>query len=99
MGRAVWYANDTPALPDGMHGRVGHGSVNASNSQETPGMAALLHETARAPRFNNRFDEALPLCEQALAMAERLGLAEVQAETLATMGILPNRSPEARRES
>jgi tetratricopeptide (TPR) repeat protein len=39
-------------------------------------------------------DEALPICQQALAMAERLGAVDVQADTLITLGILPNQSAE-----
>jgi tetratricopeptide (TPR) repeat protein len=99
LGRAVWYANDTPRCLTVCLEGLETVREMAADPRETPGMAALLHETARAYRFNNKIDEALPLCEQALAMAERLGLAEVQAETLATLGILPNRPPQARRES
>ena len=61
---------------------------------ETPGFAALLHETSRALRFNGQNEEALKLCRQALAMAECCGLVEIQAEALATLGILPNQPPE-----
>jgi len=99
LGRAVWYANDTPrSLTMCLEGLETVREMTPE-PQETPGMAALLHETARSYRFNNKHDDALPLCEQALAMAQRLGLADVQAESLATLGILPNRTPEARRES
>jgi len=99
LSRAVWYANDTPrSLALCLEGLETVRGMTA-DPQETPGMAALLHETARAYRFNDKFDEALPLCEQALAMARRLGLADVQAESLATLGILPNHPSEARRES
>jgi predicted ATPase len=99
LGRAVWYANDIPrSLTVCLEGLETVREIT-QDSQETPGMAALLHETARSYRFNNKHDEALPLCEQALAMAQRLGLVDVQAESLATLGILSNRTPEARRES
>lgn len=99
LGRAAWYANDAPrGLTVCLEGLETVREL-APDSQETAGMASLLHETARAYRFNNKFDEALPLCEQSLAMAQRLQLADVQAEALATLGILPNRPPEARRES
>jgi tetratricopeptide (TPR) repeat protein len=64
---------------------------------ETSGMAALLHETARAYRFNNLPNEALPLCQKALDLARRLQLVEVQADTLATLGILSNQSLEDAR--
>jgi predicted ATPase len=99
LGRAVWYANDTPRSLTVCQEGLETVREMTPEPQETPGMAALLHETARAYRFNNKHDDALPLCEQALAMAQRLGLADVQAESLATLGILPNRTPEARRES
>jgi tetratricopeptide (TPR) repeat protein len=99
LGRAIWYVNEYPrSLAVCLEGLEAVREMTA-DPQETPGMAALLHEAARAFRFNDKYEEALPLCEQALAMAQRLGLADVQAETLATFGILPNRSPEARRES
>lgn len=99
LSRAVWYAKDTPRSLLVCQEGLDTIREMTADPQETPGMAALLHETARAYRFNNKFTEALPLCEQALTMAQRLGLADVQAETLATLGILPNRSLEARRES
>ena len=66
---------------------------------ETPGMAYLLHEAARDYRFDNQYDEALPLLRQSLELAEKLGLVEVQAEALATLGILPNIPPEEARQS
>lgn len=66
---------------------------------ETPGMAYLLHETARAYRFNSNFEEALQLCRQSLHLAEKLGIVEVQADTLATLGILPNIPPDEARQS
>lgn len=73
--------------------------VPDSNELETPGMAYLLHETARAYRFNDDYEAALPLCRQSLQLAEKLGLIEVQAEALATIGILPNISPDEARQS
>lgn len=69
------------------------------NDLETPGMAYLLHETARAYRFNNDYEAALPLCRQSLQLAEKLGLIEVQAEALATLGIFPNIPPDEARQS
>jgi serine phosphatase RsbU (regulator of sigma subunit) len=57
-------------------------------------LAHLLHEAARAHLFNGLAIEVLPLCEEALVMAERLGDVVVQAEALATLGLLPNQPPE-----
>ncbi len=94
-GRAAWYTGDPPK---GLEICL-EGMTAIPENLESPGMAALLHETARAYRFNNKSDDALPLCQKALEMAERLGLAEVQAETLSTMGILENQPREVRREN
>jgi tetratricopeptide (TPR) repeat protein len=73
--------------------------VNDPVELETTGMAYLLHEAARDYRFNNQYDEALPLLRKSLDLAEKLGLVEVQAEALATLGILPNIPPEEARQS
>jgi serine/threonine protein kinase/tetratricopeptide (TPR) repeat protein len=91
--RATWYLGDMPAslrlCLEGIE------TIPASEG-ETPGLAALLHETARAYRFNNQLEEALPLCQRALEIADRFGLVEVQAESLTTLGILPNLPIEQR---
>jgi len=71
--------------------------VNDPAELETPGMAYLLHETARDYFFNQQNAEALPLLRQSLALAEKLGLVEVQAEALATLGIMPNIAPDEAR--
>ncbi len=93
--RAAWYA--------GGAGRglslCQEGLAAIPHPMETAGMAALLHETARSYRFNNLPDEALPLCRQALDLARRLQLVEVQADTLATLGILSNQSLEEARQA
>ena len=92
--RAAWYAGDPPAglalCRAGIEAIKEVAGIQDLSQLETPGIATLLQETARACRFNDLPDEALPLCQQALSMAQRLGLVEVQAETLATLGILPN---------
>jgi tetratricopeptide (TPR) repeat protein len=93
--RAAWYAGDVP----GGLALCRAGMAATPDQLETPGTAALVHETARAYYFNELPGEALPLCEQALAMAQRLGLAEVQADTLATLGVLPNQSFEAKLQA
>jgi tetratricopeptide (TPR) repeat protein len=71
----------------------------AGCAPETPGMAALLHETARAYRFNGLAAAALPYCEQALALARRLNLVEIQAESLATLGILDSEPAAVRQQA
>lgn len=91
-GRAAWYNGETPrglALC-----REGMAAVPAET--ETPGLAVLLHETGRACFFNGLPDEALMFCQQAMTLAKKLKLIDVQADTLATIGILPKQTPEAR---
>jgi serine phosphatase RsbU (regulator of sigma subunit) len=61
-------------------------------------MAFLMHEAARAYLFNGFADKARPLGERALEMAEHLDIVEVQAEALATLGLLSDQPPEAALE-
>jgi predicted ATPase len=86
--RVAWMLGDTPrglAL-------CREGLTAVAGAPESPDLADLLHETARACHFNVLPDEAAPLCRQALEMAERLGAVRVQAEALTTLGILPGQS-------
>jgi len=64
------------------------------NAVESPDIAYLVHETGRAYLFNNQPEKAQAYCEQALEMAKRLDAVDVQAEALATMGILPTLKPQ-----
>ena len=61
---------------------------------ESPDIAYLVHETGRAYLFNNKPEKARAFSEQALEMAKRLNAYDVQAEALATIGILPNVKPQ-----
>jgi tetratricopeptide (TPR) repeat protein len=69
---------------------LGEGLAAVAGAPESPDVADLLHETARACFFNGLPDEATSLCRQALGMAERMGAVRVQAEALCTLGILPD---------
>jgi class 3 adenylate cyclase/tetratricopeptide (TPR) repeat protein len=90
---AAWlYARAARAASDGgdQAGSVAlcrAGLAALTGRPETAGTAALLQETARAAFHNEQFDEALPFSRQALALAERLGAADVQAEALTTLSI------------
>ena len=90
--RALWYTGDAARGLSLCRAGVEaiRSMVTKPDQLETAGMAALLHETARAYRFNNQPEEALPLCRQALELAQRLGLVDVQADVYATLGIMPN---------
>jgi serine phosphatase RsbU (regulator of sigma subunit) len=90
VGRILWYAGDRPA---GLQACL-QGLALVIAAPASSGKASLLHETARAYHFNGNSDEALPLCRQALEMAEQFGAINVQADTLATLGILAGVSPE-----
>lgn len=90
--RAAWHFGDTPR---GL-AFCREGMASLPEGLETAGTAVLLHETGRACYFNGLPDEALALCQQAMALAQKLDLVDVQADTLATMGVLPGQSIEAR---
>jgi tetratricopeptide (TPR) repeat protein/predicted Ser/Thr protein kinase len=93
--RAAWNAGDTPGglelCQEGLEA-----IENAPESYET---ALLVHEAGRAYHFNGIPEEAEPLCRKALEAAERLGALDVQADVLATYGVLPDISPEEALES
>jgi serine phosphatase RsbU (regulator of sigma subunit) len=88
--RVTWYAFNRP---EGLRVAL-EGWELVKDAPGSPGKAALMHETARAYYFNGMSDKALPLCRQALQLAEELGAVNVQADTLATMGILPGVKPD-----
>jgi len=88
--RGAWFAGDTPR---GLQLCL-EGLEAAKQAPESEGVAVLVHEAARASYFNGKPEEASRLCRQALSMAERLGSIEVQADALATLGILPDTPPE-----
>lgn len=62
--------------------------------EESAEVAALMHETGRALYFINQPEKAQAYCEQALDMAKRLQAFEVEAEALATIGVLPTLSAQ-----
>ncbi|MGC9334326.1 MAG: SpoIIE family protein phosphatase, partial [Anaerolineae bacterium] len=88
--RAAWYAHETP---EGLRLCL-EGLEAVAGAPPSRAQAALLHEAARAYYFNGQPEQARPLCLQALEMAEPLGAVDVQADALATLGILPNQPPE-----
>lgn len=59
---------------------------------ESPGKAALLQEAARSSYFNGDAVNGRLMAEQALAMAQKLGVVQVECEALATLGVLPSTS-------
>lgn len=56
--------------------------------------AALVHEIGRAYFFINDMENAQAYCEQALRMTRELKAFDMQAEVLATMGVLPTLPPK-----
>jgi serine phosphatase RsbU (regulator of sigma subunit) len=90
VGRILWYAGDRPA---GLKACL-EGLEMVKDSPDSKGKASLMHETARAYHFNGMSDKALPLCRQALGLAEQVGATYVQADALATLGILAGVTPE-----
>jgi tetratricopeptide (TPR) repeat protein len=89
-GRAAWYSGDRA---EGLR-LCKEGLEVVAGAPEGVGLAMLVHEAGRAYFFNDMADKAEPLCRQALDMADRLGAVKVQADALATLGVLPDRSSE-----
>jgi serine phosphatase RsbU (regulator of sigma subunit) len=87
--RAAWYGDVSQSLKLCQEGLDAVG-----DAQESPELARLFHEAARAHFFNGMPDRALHLCQESLRMAERLGAVDVQADALATMGMLYDAEPE-----
>jgi serine phosphatase RsbU (regulator of sigma subunit)/predicted ATPase/class 3 adenylate cyclase len=93
--RAAWYGGDTPACLEICQ----QGIKAIAAAPESYGVALLIHEAARAYYFNGLPERVRPHCLRALEMAERLGIVEVQAEALATLGVLPDQPPQAALEA
>jgi serine phosphatase RsbU (regulator of sigma subunit) len=91
-GRAAWLRNEPR---QGLELCL-EGMAIVAGAPDYYGMALLYHETGRAMYFNGDYQGALPLCEKALAIAEKWGALDVQADTLCTLGILPNVPAEQR---
>jgi len=93
--RAAWHAGDTPS---GLK-LCQEGLEAVADAPESHEVALLVHEAGRAYFFNGLPEEAESLCRRALEMAEHLGTLEVQADALATIGVLPNQSDEVALEA
>ena len=88
--RAAWQGGNTPRSLD----LCREGLQVVADTPDNPGLALLKHEAARAYLFNGLIDDARRLCQEALEMAERLQAVDVQVDTMATMGLLPDQDPE-----
>jgi len=95
VARFTWYMGDRP---QGLSICL-EGLELVKDAQDSKGKASLMHETARAYHFNGMSDKGLPLCRQALALAEQFGALYLQADALATLGILTGVSPEESLEA
>jgi tetratricopeptide (TPR) repeat protein len=90
LARATWWAGDHAGTlrvcEEGLESVVG--------AAESRDQARLLHEAARAFFFAYLLEKAESLCRRALEMAGRLGAVDVEADALATWGLLPGLTPE-----
>ena len=93
--RAAWEGGNTPQSLI----LCQEGLKVVAGAPDSPGVAMLTHEAARAYLFNGFEDKAQQLCQQALEMAERLEIVEVQADTFATMGLLSNQHPKSAKQA
>ncbi|UCF61835.1 MAG: SpoIIE family protein phosphatase [Anaerolineaceae bacterium] len=93
--RAAWHGGDPP---NGL--KLSQEGLEAvEDAPESHEVALLVHEAGRAYFFNGLPEEAESLCRRALEMAEHLGALDVQADALATIGVLPNQPDEVALES
>lgn len=92
-GVAWLYADSARAASNGGDTPTGlslcrEGLAAAGEARDSGAIAALLHEAARESFFTGQQAEARRFGERALDMARRLGDVAVEADTLATLGIL-----------
>jgi serine phosphatase RsbU (regulator of sigma subunit) len=93
--RVSWHAGDyEEALRLSMEGLD-----VVAGAPDSPEMAMLIHEAARSCLFNKLYEKAYQLCKKALKMAEAFGDVAVQADTLATYGVLKNLSTDEALEA
>jgi serine phosphatase RsbU (regulator of sigma subunit) len=88
--RAAWHAGDQP---EGLR-LCQEGLEAVSSAPQSADLALLMHEAGRAYFFNGQPDRAVNMCQRALDLAERIGAVEVQADTLATLGVMPDQPAE-----
>jgi tetratricopeptide (TPR) repeat protein len=88
--RTVWDDGDTIAgieiCRQGLSGLEG--------AADGPGLARLLSESCRASYFNGLHEDSSRYGHEALQMAERLNLPTIQADSLTTLGLLQDQSPD-----
>jgi serine phosphatase RsbU (regulator of sigma subunit) len=95
VARVQWFAGNRP---EGLQTCL-EGLELLKDAPDGQEKATLIHETARAYYFNGNSDLALPLCRQALALAEKYNAVSLQADALATLGILAGITPEESLEA
>jgi predicted ATPase len=76
-------------------GLEGLAILNGTNRPEKRGLPELLHIVGRHYNLLGQPEQARPLCDQALQIAERMGLVDLQVDVLATSGCLDDLSLEA----
>ncbi len=74
------------------------GLAAVGDAPDSPGLAELLHETARACYFNDLSEEGMSHVERALKVAEKINAKEFQIEALITLGTFADLSTEEAKE-
>jgi DNA-binding SARP family transcriptional activator len=88
--QAAWWG-DNPTLSLQL---CEEGLRSTAGVPESSSRAHLLHEAARVYYFSASPEQARRFCQQALEMAQRLGVVEVQADALITLGWLSGQAPQ-----
>ncbi len=91
MARAAWWSD---TLDQNLICCL-EGMKKVQDKGESADIAYLIHECGRSYYFNGQMEQAQKACETALRMAQKLKAVDVQAEILATLGILPTLAPQA----
>ncbi len=90
MARTGWLAGDPRR---GME-LAEAGLQAVGEAPDSAELADLLHEAARAYYFNGLGQRGIPVSERALAIAKAVGDARIQADVLATQGLLFDFDPQ-----
>ncbi len=88
--RTEWDAGDTKSGLETCR----RGLSIVEGKAEGAGFARLLSEACRASYFNGLHDDSARYGHEALQMAERLNLPTIQADSLTTLGLLHDISPD-----
>jgi tetratricopeptide (TPR) repeat protein len=84
MAHAAWRSGRTSEAP----AMLVRARALVGQTRSSPALAATVAESARLAAFDGRVDDAVALSEEALGLVEELGLEELRASVLNTLGVV-----------